>query len=79
MLDKTTWTDAKVATLLAEKAVALKIDAEKESTLAEKYDVKAYPTVLILKADGTIVDRLVGYRPPETFISDFNAALAGKT
>lgn len=79
LLDNTTWTDAKVATLLAEKAIALKIDAEKETTLAGKYKVNAYPTILILRADGTIIDQLVGYRSPEVFVSEFNAALSGKT
>ena len=79
MLDQTTWTDAKVAALLVEKTVALKIDAEKEAALAKKYKINAYPTVLLLKADGTIIDRLIGYRAPDVFIADFNSALSGKS
>jgi thiol-disulfide isomerase/thioredoxin len=53
-LDTQTWTDAAVGKLVGEKAVALKLDAEKEGkALAQRYKVEAYPTLLLLKADGT--------------------------
>ncbi len=78
-LDRTTWQDAKVISLVGEKAIALKIDAEKDVRLAQRYQVDAYPTILLLKPDGSIIDRLVGYRDAAKFISEFNAALAGKT
>ncbi|HEY3914220.1 MAG TPA: thioredoxin family protein [Verrucomicrobiae bacterium] len=78
MLDKTTWTDPAVIQLLESKTVALRLDAEKETALAQRYRIAAYPTVLLLKADGSEIDRLVGYREPQAFISDFTASLAGK-
>ena len=78
LLDKTTWTDAAVIQLLEQKTVALRIDAEKEAALSKRYQIAAYPSVLLIKADGTELDRLVGYRAPKAFIEDFNAALAGK-
>jgi thioredoxin-like negative regulator of GroEL len=78
-LDRTTWQDARVISLLREKAIALKIDAEKQVALAQRYQVDAYPTLLLLKPDGSIIDRLVGYRDATKFISEFNAALDGKT
>jgi hypothetical protein len=34
--------------------------------------------VLLIKPDGTEIDRLVGYKEPQAFIEDFNAALSGK-
>src|SRR5580693_5216657 len=37
MLDKNTWTDAKVIQLLEQKTVALRLDAEKETDLAKRY------------------------------------------
>jgi thiol-disulfide isomerase/thioredoxin len=79
MLDQSTWQDAAVIDLLRTKAVAIKIDAEKEKTLAEHYKVSAYPTLLLLKPDGTEIDRLVGYREPKVFIAEFTDSLAGKT
>jgi thiol-disulfide isomerase/thioredoxin len=78
MLDKNTWTDAAVIQLLEQKTVALRIDAEKEAALSKRYRIEAYPSVLLIKPDGTEMDRLVGYREPTAFIKDFNAALGGK-
>src|SRR5208283_2288937 len=63
-LDARTWSDPAVGRLVGEKAVALKIDAEKQSDLAVLYRIDAYPTLLLLKADGTEIDRLVGFREP---------------
>lgn len=77
-LDRTTWTDAKVRAWLAEKTVSIKIDAEKEVDLAARYAVTGYPTILLLKPDGTEVDRLVGFRPPQLFLSEAGDALAGR-
>lgn len=79
MLDESTWQDAAVIALLQTKAVALKIDAEKERDLAARYKVEGYPTLLLLKADGTEIDRIVGYRPADKFLEEFNAGLAGQT
>jgi hypothetical protein len=56
----------------------LRIDAGKEVALSKRYKIEAYPSVLLIKPDGTEIDRLVGYREPKAFMADFNAALAGK-
>ena len=79
LLDQNTWTDAKVGDLVNAKAVALKLDAEKEGRAAAKrYAVAAYPTLLVLKPDGTEVDRIIGYREPARFIADFSGSIAGR-
>jgi len=77
-LDSTTWKDAAVVAWLNEKAIALKIDAEKEADLAKKHNIRSYPTMLFLKADGTEIDRIVGYKDPTEFLSNAKDALAGK-
>jgi thiol-disulfide isomerase/thioredoxin len=79
MLDRTTWQDPAVVSLLTEKTIPLKVDAEKETALAERYKIDAYPTLLLVKPDGSVLDRLVGYRDAPTFTTEFNATLAGKT
>lgn len=80
MLDAQTFTDAAVGQLVGEKAVAIKLDAEKEGrATAQRYKVAAYPTLLLTKADGTEIDRIIGFREPAKFIADFSDALAGKT
>jgi thiol-disulfide isomerase/thioredoxin len=76
-LDQTTWKDADVRKWLGENAVCLKIDAEKQEALASTYRINAYPTILLLKPDGTEVDRLVGYRDPARFLSDAKESLTG--
>lgn len=79
-LDAQTWTDATVGKLVGEKAVALKLDAEKEGKdLAKRYKIEAYPTLLLLKADGTELDRIVGFREPAKFVTEFSASASGKT
>jgi thiol-disulfide isomerase/thioredoxin len=80
MLDAQTFTDAAVGKLVGEKAVAIKLDAEKEGrATAQRYKVSAYPTLLLTKADGTEIDRIIGFREPAKFIAEFSDALAGKT
>ncbi|MBI5762886.1 MAG: thioredoxin family protein [Planctomycetes bacterium] len=77
-LDSTTWQDKDVQTWLRDKTIPLKIDAEKQKDLAKKYKVTAYPTILLLKPDGTEIDRLVGYKAAEEFLEDATDALSGK-
>jgi thiol-disulfide isomerase/thioredoxin len=76
-LDATTWKDEDVRKWLGETAVCLKIDAEKQEALANTYRVNAYPTILLLRPDGTEVDRLVGYRDAKKFLSDAQESLTG--
>jgi thiol-disulfide isomerase/thioredoxin len=76
-LDETTWRDQGVKDWLSKEAVCLKIDAEKEEALADKYRIAAYPTILLLRPDGTEIDRLVGYRDAKTFLAEARDALSG--
>jgi len=76
-LDEATWKDQGVRDWLSKQAVCLKVDAEKDEPLAAKYRVNVYPTVLLLRPDGTEIDRLIGYRDAKTFLADAREALAG--
>ena len=77
-LDETTWKNKLVRTWLSKNAISRKIDAEKQTSLASKYKIRAYPTILLLKPDGTEIDRLVGYREPTLFLTEVKQALAGQ-
>lgn len=77
-LDATTWKDAKVLEWAGKNCVALRFDAEKETELAKRFQVGAYPTILLLKSDGTEIDRIVGYKDADTFLSNVADALAGR-
>jgi thiol-disulfide isomerase/thioredoxin len=83
-LDAETFSQASVAKLIGDSAIAIKLDAEKEGkAIAQRYKVSAYPTFLIARADGLEVDRIIGFRDAATFIRDFKAvtvlAAAGTT
>lgn len=78
MLDRTTWKDGNVRAWLSKNTVAVKIDGDKNSELCRRYKIKAYPTILFLRADGGELDRLVGYRDPEGFLEGAKDAIRGK-
>jgi thiol-disulfide isomerase/thioredoxin len=77
-LDSKTWPDPAVRQWIGEKAVAIKVDAEKETALAARYRIAAYPTILIAKADGTEIDRIVGFRDATALLAEAGDALAGR-
>lgn len=53
------------------------INAEVDTITAGRYGVRSYPTTLILEPGGIEIDRLVGYYPPEDFVSGIVNALTG--
>jgi TonB family protein len=79
LLDRTTWKDPSVIALLNEKALSMKIDAEKNAELAAHFNVTAYPTTVVIRPDRTVIDSLVGYRDAPTFTAEFNGLLSGKS
>jgi thioredoxin-related protein len=78
-MDLTTWLDPAVAASLDAHAISLRIDAEKETKLAARYHINLYPTMVFVRPDGSVVDRLLGFLAPDKFLSDFKDLLAGKT
>jgi len=55
-----------------------KLNAEVDTATAAKYRVRSYPTILVLKSDGTEIDRLVGYSRAPEFMQQVEEYLAGK-
>lgn len=54
--------------------VFCEIDAEAEPNLAAKYFVSAYPTSVMVTADGTLVHQLVGYKPLAEYVAELEYA-----
>ncbi len=77
MLEQTTYRDAAVLRL-CQQIVPVKIEADKGQgiPLAKRYEVRAYPTILFLRPDGQVVERLVGSRPPQRFIPEVKKILS---
>src|SRR5262245_12640898 len=60
--------------------VNVKIDAEKGEgpDLAKRYGAHAFPTLVIVDAEGEEIDRIVGYRPPEPFLKEIARIQSGE-
>jgi thiol:disulfide interchange protein DsbD len=66
-LDEKTWPDPAVKQWLAQNAVAIRIDTDaRRKDLAAKLQIRSYPTVLLLDAEGRELRRLLGFEKPET-------------
>ncbi len=60
-LDSDTYGDARVAAAL-ENVISIRVNAEKGGeSVAEKYRVRGFPTVLFLSGSGEIVEKVEGY------------------
>lgn len=56
--------------------VSLKLNAEKEGAeLAQKYKVAAYPTFVIIGADGKEITKVTGYREGDEFIAKIKSSV----
>ncbi len=67
VLDKKTYSQANVAEACA-NMVNVKVHAEKRRELAQKYEVQAFPTILILNPDGSVRKTIRGFQAPDKFI-----------
>ena len=80
MMSSEVFTQEQVGTYFNRVFVNMKVDAEKWEgvELAKKYQVRAYPTFVVLRADGTEVYRTSGARPAEEFIDKIRKGIDPK-
>lgn len=64
MLDEQTWPDQAVAKAL-EPYVAVRVDIDKERSLAEQYRIEGVPTIIFMDSAGKERRRQVGFLPPD--------------
>lgn len=76
-LDETTFVDLAFIEY-SKKFTCAKVNAEVDTASARKYRVSGYPTVLLMKPDGTEIDRVVGYMRAPEFMAQVEDYLAGK-
>ena len=66
-LDEKTWPDAALKQWIASNAIPIRIDTDAtRKDLAEKLQIRSYPTVLLLDAEGRELRRILGFQKPET-------------
>jgi thioredoxin-related protein len=60
--------------------VAVRRNAENDgSALADRFGVESFPTIVFLDPSGDEMDRILGYLPPEEFLSRVRRVLSGDT
>lgn len=76
ILKRGVFTKEEVGSYFNENFINLEIDMEKGEgpEIARKYRVRAYPTLLFLKSDGSVVKKAVGYRNAEQLLQEAKQA-----
>lgn len=72
-MDEWVWTDADVAARLNAEFLGVKLDADIEKDLVQKFAVTGYPTMVILDAAGSELTRVVGYQGSKDMLALFDA------
>jgi len=75
-LDKDTYSDDALSAFLNENLVCLKINVDKNKTLASNYKIVSIPAIVFVSPDGTEIGRWVGFTPPDRFYQDAQAKLS---
>jgi thioredoxin-like negative regulator of GroEL len=57
--------------------VFVKIDADKQPAVMQRFGVRAMPTIKFMKPDLTVVHEFVGFRPLAQFLAEMNKARGG--
>jgi thiol-disulfide isomerase/thioredoxin len=68
----TSFMDPEVASLFNSKFINLKVEMEKSTDgpmIAQKYSVRAYPSLLFINGEGKVVKYAVGYQTAEQLIA----------
>ena len=76
-MEATTWTDEAVLAWLAEHALAVQVDVDRQPRLAKDLRIGAMPTMIIFR-DGEEVDRIVGYRDGDGMLTWLEDVEQGK-
>lgn len=76
-LDDSTFVDSAFVGY-SRKFTMARLNAEVDTVTAAKYRVKSYPTIVVLRADGTEIDRVLGYYRPAEFMAEVENYLAGR-
>jgi thiol:disulfide interchange protein len=68
MLDKSTFRDPKVQAFLRDRVIAVRLNFDKNHSLAQKFAITSIPCLVFVNGDGQEVGRIVGYVPAGEFL-----------
>ena len=79
-LDADTFTDLEVINYINTnlKAVKMHADSIEGKALIEHYKISGFPTVLIVDKDSIEIDRIIGFLPPQEFLSELQRIQRGE-
>ena len=66
-MDKLTYSDSEVIKLSG-NFICVKVNTDKNPQDSRKYEISGLPTIIFLKSDGEIIEKVVGYRGTNDFI-----------
>lgn len=67
-LDTVVLSDEKAVAFFANEMVLASVNAKEDTALAKEYFVSGYPTSVLVRADGSEIDRIVGYMEVDDFL-----------
>lgn len=73
-MDETTWRDHKVLRWVNDHGLAVQIDIDEYSGLAQNFGIKAVPTIVFLEGDGVELFRHEGYLSADEIVAALDAA-----
>ena len=76
-MDADTYSNADVIKLSNEKFLNVKVDADQNHALAQKFARQGLPTTVVLDGDGDVITTLVGYQEPGEYIKSLNKSVKG--
>jgi thiol:disulfide interchange protein len=70
MLDRQTFSQAKVQQFLKDRTVAIKVNVDDNPNLAGQYRVSSIPCTVFVNGSGREIGRLVGFTPADRFLEE---------
>lgn len=75
MMDRTTFKSEEVGKVFNKNFINIKIDMEKGEgpNIARRYQVRAYPTMMLINAEGKVEKRILGAMGDKQLLSEVNS------
>lgn len=75
LMDESTLGEAGVVGLVNAEFLPVRVDVDDEPALVEHYQTERTPTTLVIRPNGQVAARLVGYRDAATYVQELKRAL----
>jgi len=72
-MDQWVWNDAEVAKAINADYVGIKVDADLQKALVKRLKIAGYPTMMIMGADGAVIQRVTDYQSSKQMLAFLSA------